>query len=142
MPGTKIIFDADALIALINEGDVHHQKSLEITQSLVKNEFISVVPYAIILEAATALARNRDIARFDLSKKLLTDYAEFQLPTEFDSNVGTSVADKYEINTSRKNTPFDHYLLALAKKNNIKYIFSFDSFYKKQGLTLAQDLLK
>lgn len=33
------------------------------------------------------------------------------------------------------------YVLALAKKNNIKYIFSFDSFYKKHGLILIEDLI-
>lgn len=142
MPGIKVLFDSDALIALINASDPHHKLSENILEQLVASSSTPVIPYAIILEAATALARNKHISRPDLSKKLLIDYADAKLPEEFDPNVGSLVATDYKTNISKKNSPFDHYLCALAKKNSIKYIFSFDSFYKKQGLTLAEELLK
>jgi len=101
-----------------------------------------VVPYPIVLEAATALARDTKINRPDLAAEILTSHAAVEDKLKLDEDVANLVSESFQNNTSRKNTPFDHYLYALAKKNNIKYVFSFDSFYKKQGLVLAEELLK
>lgn len=143
MPGNnRVLVDSDALIGLNNSTDANHKRHLEIARYLDKNNFDTHVPYAILLEAATSLARNSKINRPDLAKKLLEDYASTEKKFLLDENVGNLVSKSFQINTSKKNTPFDHYLCALAKKNKIKYVFSFDSFYKKQGLILAEELLK
>lgn len=142
MPGTNtVIVDSDALIASINTTDANHERSVKISQYIIQNNLEMFVPYAIILEAATALARSR-INRPDLSKKLLNDYSLTEEKPSVETEVARMVSELFSTNTSRKNTPFDHYLLALAKKNGIRYIFSFDSFYKKQGLTPVEELLK
>ena len=137
-----VIIDSDALIGLINEDDKLHERCLEISEYLVLNNSTTIVPYPIVLEAATTLARDNKISRPDLAAKLLLDYAEIDYPPELSLNVGRQVSEFYNPKTSKKNTPFDHYLLALAKENNIQYVFSFDSFYKKNGLTLVEDLVK
>lgn len=142
IPGNSIvIIDSDALIGLINEDDKLHEWCLEISEYLSVNNSISVVPYTIVLEAATTLARDNKISRSDLAAKLLLDYAEIDYPPELNLNVSRQVSELYNPKTSKKNTPFDHYLLALAKENNIKYVFSFDEFYKKKGLILMKDVI-
>lgn len=144
MPGTNIpvIIDSDALIGLVNPNDPHHLKCVEIQTHLAKNNFETIAPYPIILEATTALARDTKINRPDLAAEILASDAQIEDSPKLDENIGSLVSESFSKNTSRKNTPFDHYVLALAKKNHIKYIFSFDSFYKKQGLNLAEELLK
>lgn len=137
-----ILVDSDGLIGLSNKTDPNHEKCLDISKYLLKNSFVTVTPYPIVLEAATALSRDSKINRPDLANKILENYIQYGEKAEIDEDVAAQVRDTFSKNTSRKNTPFDHYLCALAKKNNIKYVFSFDAFYKKQGLTLAEELLK
>ena len=143
MPGTNlVIVDSDALIGLVNDTDANHAKCLEISSHLAVNSLGTVVPYPIVLEAATTLSRVTKINRPDLASEMLASYAKLEDKPKLDEDVSQLVSESFQDNTSRKNTPFDHYLCALAKKNGIKYVFSFDPFYKKQGLTLAEDLLK
>ena len=132
-----VIVDSDALIGLISDDDKLHERCLQIQRYLIQNNLQLVIPYPIVLEAASALARVMN--RPDLTAKLLNDYEESD--DQMDYKVATLVANLYNPKTSKKNTPFDHYVLALAKKNNIQYIFSFDSFYKKNGLTSIEELL-
>lgn len=139
----KVIVDSDALIGLIHADDLLHNRCLEISRYLADNSFTTIVPYPIILEAATALAKDKTIRRPDLASKLLKDYAvvESQQPA-IENDVANIIATLYHPKTSKKNSPFDYYVLALAKKNNISYIFSFDSFYRKSGLTLIEDVIR
>ena len=113
----------------------------EVIQFLDINSFSIFVPYPIVLEAATALAKDKTIRRPDLAAQLLNDYSATN-KHKFDTEVGELVAELYIKKTSKKNSPFDYYLLALAKKNKINYVFSFDSFYEKQGLILIESIIK
>lgn len=143
MPGNNLVLvDSDGLIGLANPKDPHHPKCVEIHNFMTSNSLASVTPFPIVLEASSALARDTKINRPDLAKDVLLNHALVGDKPKLDENVEKLVSLSYKKNSSRKNTPFDHYLLALAKKNHIKYIFSFDSFYKKQGLILAEELLK
>lgn len=142
-PGNEtVIVDADALIGLIHQDDALHKTCSQILIFLNQNNCSVVMPYAIVLEASTTLSRSR-ISRPDLAESLLNYYliAEKGIKN-LNFEVADLVAEIYDPKSSKKNTPFDHYVLALAKKNNIKYVFSFDTFYEKNGLTLAEDLLK
>lgn len=143
MPGNDIVLvDSDALIGINNITDANHQSYLAIAKHLAQNNFGTIVPYPIVLEATTALARNSKINRPDLAARILEDYAHTENKLHFEEKVTHLVSQSFKTNTSRKNTPFDHYLCSLAKKNHIQYIFSFDEFYRKQGLILAEELLK
>lgn len=142
-PGNKeVLVDADALIGLIHEDDLLHKRCLKVSSYLAKNSCATIVPYPIVLEAATTLAKDKTIRRPDLAAKLLKDYLNLKTEACYETNVASLVAKLYNSQTSKKNSPFDYYILAVAKKNNIKLVFSFDSFYKKQGLTLIEDFIK
>ena len=140
--GRTVIVDSDAHIGLIHKDDKLHRRCLEVSKFLAQNNFTVITPYPIVLEAATTLSRAKPVKRPDLSAKLLKDFASTEETTPIDTNVSELVAKLYDPKTSAKNTPFDHYVLALAIKNNVRVVFSFDSFYKKHGLILAEELLK
>lgn len=137
---TIVIVDTDALIGLFLKTDALHQRCLKIVKFLKAGNFLVYISYPTILEAATALAKDKAIKRPDLAAKLLQDYASYENPP-INEAVINLVAQLYHPKTSKKNSPFDYYLLALAKTNNIKFVFSFDSFYQKHGLTLIESLL-
>lgn len=141
MLGNKlVIFDTDALVGLVNDNDSLHERCLKVIENLKINSYDAVIPYPIVLEAATVLAKDKQILRADLAKIVLEKYAAVEVPMEFVTEVGDLVAEIYNSKTSKKNSPFDHYVLALAKKNGINYVFSFDGFYKKNGLKLANEI--
>jgi len=84
---------------------------------------------------------SRGIKRPDLAKQLLADYSRLE-PTMLPSEIFSKLISIYDPTVTTKNTPFDYFLLAYAKIKQIDIIFSFDRFYEKQGLTLAEKLLK
>lgn len=142
MLGSKaVIVDSDALIGLIHKDDLLHSRCLKISDFLKRNDFPIAVPYPIVLEAATTLARDKTIRRPDLAHKLLNDYARVEQVHLEVADVASFVARLYSPSTSKRNTPFDYYLLALAKRNNIRFIFSFDAFYPRNGLRLIEEML-
>lgn len=132
-----VIADSDAIIGLVYTADSLHKRCVQICKFLKEYDFYIFTPYAILLEAATTLSRV--LHQPELAGEVLSSYSKLEM--EIDTEVSDLVAKLYESQTSKKNTPFDHYVLALAKKNNIQLIFSFDSFYKKNGLTLLEDRL-
>jgi len=134
----SVIADADALIGLVSKEDALHNRCLQISRYFLEKNIITLTPYTIILEAATVLSKI--LGRSDLAAKLLKDFADIE--EKLDTNVSGLVTKLYNPKTSKKNTPFDHYVLALAITNNVRVVFSFDSFYKKHGLILAEELLK
>ena len=50
-----------------------------------------------------------------------------------DHAVLTEAADLFHPNGSKKNTPFDAVVAAIAKRFNADAIFSFDEWYRKWG---------
>lgn len=48
----------------------------------------------------------------------------------------------YDTTASKKNTPFDCLILALAKHHKADVVLSFDKFYKNKGYKIASDLVK
>ncbi len=141
MRGNNVIVDADALIGLLNETDELHERCLAVSAFLRKQQMTPLIPYPIVLEAATALAKDKTIRRPDLAGVLLTKYATIHDSSLGKDNVPRAVATLYDPKTSKKNTPFDYYVLAYANVHDIAIVFSFDRFYKKHGLTLAEELL-
>lgn len=143
MSGSKtVIVDSDAIIGLLNETDELHNRCLKISLYLQKKKITAVIPYPIVLEAATALSKDKTIRRPDLAKLLLEKYASVKNNGLEATDIPLRVARMYHPAASKKNTPFDYYVLACAQKNNIKTVFSFDSFYRKNGLQLIEQLIE
>jgi predicted nucleic acid-binding protein len=143
--GNKIIIvDSDALIALLHESDALHARAFVTLDFINTNNFSTCISLPIVLEAATALSKDKNIKRPDLAKKLLFDFASISQKSSLQIDgveIINTLSKLYSPQTSKNNSPFDFYLLALAKINKISYIFSFDKFYQKNGLILAEDLL-
>lgn len=132
-----VITDSDAIIGLVYTADSLHNRCVQIYDYLNRHNFYAFTPYAVLLEAATTLSRA--LQQPELAREVLLSYSN--LEDKINIEVADLVAKLYKPD-SRENTPFDHYVLALAKKNNIQLVFSFDTFYKKNGLILIEDMLK
>ena len=81
------VADSDALIGLIFEEDPLHERCLKVSEYLNENRFEVLVPYSIVLEAATVLTKDKTIKRPNLAKQLLEKYTNTEFREKFDLEI-------------------------------------------------------
>lgn len=144
MPGKNneplIIVDADALIALNNTADTNHAKAKSILTHLTTSEAYILFPTTAICEAVTVL-RGR-VNKPESAEQIVNKLCAGDFPLQ---EVGhkelVQAAALFHPQGSKKNTLFDAVIAAIATTLHADAIFSFDEWYRKQGLNLAEDLM-
>lgn len=128
----NILFDADALVALVKEDDSNHVKVVRMYRELkVKNTNFFLSPFTTA-EAATVLSYKYSHPR---AKEFLKEIRSKNLPV-IELEKDSDLADLWFFKQNKKGTSyFDCYNIALLEryKNQIDAIFSFDSVYKRNG---------
>ena len=138
---TLVIADADALIALANPDDAHHETVRAISEYLATNEIAILFPVTAIFEAVTTLQRK--LTKPELAQLINEKASAGELPIQYINAETFSEATKlFNPHGSKQNTLYDALVATLAKQLNALAIFSFDGWYKKQGFTLAKELME
>ena len=139
---TKIIIgDADSLIGLAYKDDSNHGKTQQITKWLLSKNYQIIYPNTAIIEAVTTLKRALNLA--DKSHLINTQYQQDAFQVEYiNAEIMKRASQIFEKAVSKKNTLFDSVVAATAEKLKADAIFSFDTWYKKLGFTLAEDFVK
>lgn len=133
-----VVCDADALIALVHDGDANHDKAVAISTKLLEKGVAVVFPNTAILEAITALKRALNLP--EKSSLVNRQYQEGVFVVEYvDEKIQMLSGKYYEGAISKQNTAFDAIVAACAKKLNADAIFSFDEWYPKLGFKLAEN---
>lgn len=129
--------DADSLIALVYKEDSNHTRAQKISKSLVSRGYEIIYPNTAILEAITALKRSLNLVR--QAHLINQQYQNGIFAIEFISDeTQRHASERFEKTVSKKNTIFDCLVAEVAVKLKADYIFSFDSWYAKQGFFLAK----
>lgn len=135
----RVLFDSDGIIALFSFDDASHKKAEEITNLLEENKAKLFCCSTTLAEVTTSLQRkfnNRPMAR-----RVFEGIRESKIDiVPIDGETLDSAYTIFLTSHSKQNTIFDAINIAVAKKYQIDAIFSFDSWYKKQGVKLAGDL--
>ncbi|MCC6220372.1 MAG: PIN domain-containing protein [Deltaproteobacteria bacterium] len=129
---TKVLVDADALVALAKSDDSNHKKALNILKR-VNNPSFYISPYAIP-EAVTVLSYHvsQSAAKTFLAKIREKKIRQLPLTTELERET-----DKIFERQNRKGISwFDCFNVALMTTCDLDCIFSFDKFYNKAGLQM------
>lgn len=134
-----VVSDADALIAIVHEKDINHNKALTISARLLEEDVTIIFPNTAIIEAITALKRALNLP--EKSALVNKQYQQGAFAVEYiNESIQMLSSEYYEKAISKQNTAFDAVVAATADKLNADAIFSFDSWYKKQGFKLTSDL--
>lgn len=134
-----ILIDSDAIIALIYHQDSLHLQAANISKNLTGSEEVLTVAATTASECVTTLRRKlSDPAGAERAVKWLTNGKIFIYPVN--GEMFKSAAKIFDPFASKKHTFFDAVNVAVAQKEGIEIIFSFDDFYRDQGLKLAGDL--
>ncbi len=138
---TKLVVgDADSIIAQINQEDALHEKVRKVSKNLVEMNAKLVYPLTAVIESTAFIQRVLD-----------NGPAAYQIAEEFKNSPGQIIEVSNQIydlavnkyfgpKISKKDTLFDCIVAAAAETLKADAIFSFDSFYKKNGFMLAEDL--
>lgn len=135
------IADADIIISLYFTDDVNHQKVSDLIAKAVGSFYIIKYPNTAILEAITTLKRslNKPEIAIMVNKNFLN--GEFNI-VYVDESIQKLASEIFAKEKSKKNTIFDCLVLATAKTIRAAGIFSFDSWYKRQGFKMVADLFE
>jgi predicted nucleic acid-binding protein len=137
--GNILVVDADAFIAYVDEDDAHAEKTITILQACAELEMIPLYPATVIVEAVTTLQRR--LRKPFLAQKIVDEVQAQQFIIEpVTQEVIETAAILFRPDGSKHNTLFDAVVAAVAKKTNARGVFSFDAWYKTQGLSLASDI--
>lgn len=142
MPGDKdiIVADADVLISTLLDQDSNHDQVMVLREKIAAGNYDIRFPNTAILEAITVLRRVFD--RKDYVKAVNDDYLMGKFTVVYVDEIIQKLASSlFAKTTSKKNTIFDAVVLATAQTVKAAAIFSFDSWYKKQGAKTIRDLI-
>ena len=136
-----VIADADAIVAQTDQDDPHHQAAMTISITLVQINAQVIYPATAIAEANAHIQRvlGSTAAAYGTAQVFINTSVHV---SEVNQQTLTQAMGYFSPETSKKNTLFDCIVAATAKQLNADYIFSWDSFYKKQGFKLTDELIK
>lgn len=128
--------DADSLVALVYKDDANHVRAQKISVWLQSEGYTVIYPNTTILEAITALKRSLNLV--DEAHLLNKQYQAGAFAVEYvNENIQLRASQRFEKTISKKNTIFDAIVVETAIELEADYIFSFDSWYPKEGFDLA-----
>ena len=136
----KVVIDSDAIYAIYNHNDPLHGKAIQTLEWLSSNHFQLIYPTSVIFEVMSLFQRvltkpSVTMKISDMIKRdLLIIYA-------IDNKLLKEAVNLFKPAGSKKDTLVDCSVVIIAKKIKAAGVFSYDSFYTKQGLKLAEDLI-
>ena len=136
-----VVVDSDAIFALYNPNDPLNEKATQTFQRLIALGYQLVYPTSVIFEVLSLF--QRVLPTPTVTTKLVELIRNDQLAIHIiDTDILREAAVLFNPAGSKKNTLIDCSVAAIAKKIRADGVFAYDSFYMKQGLKLAENLVK
>jgi predicted nucleic acid-binding protein len=136
----NVVVDTDVLLALVNPKDALHNDAVILARKLERRNVTIVLLPTTISEFAKIVASQMGLSKSqqNISALVQSDYSV----TEATNDLIVSAVLIYKKQSSKKESLFDCFNMAVAVKLGIKYIFSFDKGYTKplNQFKLATDL--
>lgn len=136
-----VVIDSDAIFALYNPNDPLNAKATRTFQQLITQSFKLIYPTSVLFEIVSLFQRVLPIPT--VTTKFIEMIKNDQLLISvIDIDVLKEATVLFNPLGSRKNTLIDCSVAVIAKKIKAAGVFSYDNFYIKQELKLAEDIIK
>ena len=135
-----VVVDSDAIFAIYNPNDPLNKQATKTFGDLIAKNYQFIYPTSVIFEIISLF--QRVLPTPTVTEKLIEMIK--------DDRILTYVVDNYILKESvklfkpagsRKNTLIDCSVVVITKKIKADGVFGFDSFYRKNGIKLATDLV-
>lgn len=135
-----VVVDSDSIFAIYNPNDPLNTQATQVFQQLISQGFQLIYPTSVLFEIISLFQRVLPTPL--VTAKLIEMIKNEQLLIYVvDIETLKDSAAKFRPAGSKKNTLVDCSVAAIAKKIKADGVFAYDSFYTKQGLKLAKDLI-
>ncbi|OGE09248.1 hypothetical protein A3A60_02210 [Candidatus Curtissbacteria bacterium RIFCSPLOWO2_01_FULL_42_26] len=135
-----VVVDSDAIFAIYNPNDPLNKQATKTFQQLIAHGFGLIYPTSVIFEVISLF--QRVLPTPTVTKKLIEMVKNDQLPIHIiDSDTLRESAALFDPAGSKKNTLIDCSVAIIAKRIKASGVFAYDSFYTKQSLKLAEELI-
>ncbi len=125
----KILVDADAFVALVDQFDPNYKKAVSTRDEIDRQKFVLITSDPAFGEAVTVLSQNTSLqTAVQFAEEVLKSEIEI---IEVDSVLRREGLDIFEKQTSKNSRFTDCINMAIMKKMGLNTIFSFDIQYKK-----------
>lgn len=134
-----IVVDSDAIFAIYNPNDPLNKKAIKIFEQLSARGYNFIYSTSVLFEIVSLF--QRVLPTPVVTAKLIEMIKDEQISIYIvDADILREAAILFDPMGSKKNTLIDCSVAVIAKKIKAIGVFSFDSFYKKQGLKSASEL--
>ena len=135
-----VVVDSDSIFAIYNPNDSLNKQATQTFQQLIAQGFQLIYPTSVIFEVISLFQRVLPTPK--VTAGLVAMIKNDQLPIHVvDLDTLKESAALFDPSGSKKNTLIDCSVVIIAKKIKARGVFAYDSFYTKQGLKLAEDLI-
>lgn len=135
-----VVVDSDSIFALYNPNDPLNIKATSTFQGLITQNFKLVYPTSVIFEIISLFQRVLPIPT--VTTKLIEMIKNDQMLVHIiDIDTLKEATVLFDPAGTKRNTLIDCSVAVIAKKIKADGVFSYDNFYTKQGLKLAEDLI-
>lgn len=136
----SVVVDSDAIFAIYNPNDPLNKQATQTFKELISQGFQLIYPTSVIFEVISLF--QRVLPTPTVTRRLIEMIKNGQLPIHVvDSDILKESAGLFDPSGSKRNTLIDCSVVVVAKKIKANGVFAYDSFYTKQGLKLAEDLI-
>lgn len=136
-----VVVDSDAIFAIYNPNDPLNTRATKIFQELVNQGYELIYPTSVVFEVISLF--QRVLPTPTVTTKLTEMIKNDQLLIHVvDGDILKESVKLFDPAGSKKNTLIDCSVVAVAKKIQADGVFAYDEFYTKQGLKLAEELVK
>lgn len=135
-----IVVDSDSIYALYNPNDPLNPKATQTFKQLIAQGFKLIYPVSVLFEIISLFQRVLPTPTVTAKFREMVIKKELNIYT-VDADVMKKSAEVFNPIGSKKNTLIDCSVVVIAKKIKAAGVFSYDSFYKKNGLKLAEELI-
>lgn len=136
-----VVVDSDSIFAIYNPNDPLNVKATQTFHQLITQGFKLVYPISVLFEVVSLF--QRVLPTPTVTAKLIDLIKNDQIPIHvIDADTLKVSAVLFDPAGSKRNTLIDCSVVVVAKKIKADGVFAYDSFYIKQGLRLAEDLLE
>jgi len=135
-----VVVDSDSIFAIYNPNDPLNTKATQTFQQLITQGFQLIYPTSVLFEIISLF--QRVLPTPTVTKKLLDMVKkDLFIIHVVDTDTLKESASLFNPAGGQKNTLVDCSVAVIARKIRAYGVFSYDNFYTKQGLKLAEDLI-
>ena len=134
--------DADAFVALAKGDDAIHEKAKRVLIRLLREHVVFLASNYVFAEAVTVLSKR---AGKSIASAFIKAMKEETSTIEWiwvDRALERTAIDVFEEQTSKNVSFVDCTNIALARREGVDAVFSFDAVYRKNNIRIAEDFLE